>query len=526
MKQKKFLPIGIQDFRDLRERNCIYVDKTDLIYTLCTEAKHYFLARPRRFGKSLLLSTIKYLYSDEKQTLFKGLKIERQLDQIKTLPTIHLSLASDQSQIENLKDWIGELLDFTALQMGIEPYVTNHLDIKLAALINNAAKLTKHDKVILLVDEFDSPIVNQLGNKEKLKEAIAILRSLFNSVKNLDHKIELSFFTGITNVGKLSYFSTLNHLNNISQNAKFANICGYTHDDIDLYFTDYLQDLAATYNFSLADAKTLLFKWYNGYSWDGKNLLLIPFSVLVALSRLSVETIWAEGVTIPGILIDFFKQNQFNLQEIQSLEEITLQSSIFQELDIENLSIKTFLLQTGFLTIKDKNLDGSLRVGYPNLEVKQAISSAISSAIFSPSIDIVHTRAYEIAHTVMSLHTTRDIAPLAKILSSLFASIPHQLLQHKRESLYHSALYIIFYLASLQVDAEVSTSNGRADVIIHTEHSNIILECKYEKSAAVAVKQIFDKKYYAPYLTDGKQIIAIGCNFTDAGLELAAEFIG
>lgn len=523
MIQKKFLPIGIQDFRNLRERNCIYVDKTELIYTICTESKHYFLARPRRFGKSLLLSTIKELYSDNKESLFKGLYIEKHLPEFKTRPTVHINLSGLGTDTD-LGTALHRLLDTIEIKHALQLPKIEPLGIRFETILQ--AIYNKHNtSLVLLVDEYDAPIIARIGEPPELKHAIDLLRTLFGRIKALDEIIELSFFTGITNIGKDSYLSTLNHLLNITNHHRFATICGYSHDDIDIYFHDYLVALATAQNLSIHDAKSLIFKWYNGYSWDGLHFLLIPFSVLNAFSLLTVDTVWAQSASLPKVFLDFVQNSNFDLQTITAFENIETDSSIFQELNIENLSITSFLIQTGLLTVKYKTNYGDYIVGYPNLEVKQAVISLIGSHIFAPKHQTLNNRAYHIAKIINSLHTTRDITPLAKILSSLFASIPHQLLQHKRESLYHSALYIIFYLASLQVDAEVSTSNGRADVIVHTQHATFILECKYEKSAAIAVKQIFDKKYYAPYLTDGKQIIAIGCNFTDAGLELAAEFI-
>ena len=377
-----------------------------------------------------------------------------------------------------------------------------------------------------MVDEYDAPIISKIKEPERLQKAIITVRDLFSSVKALDGIIELSFFTGITNIGKDSYFSTLNHLLNLTDHYRYATICGYTHADTDTHLKDHVVALATRMALNVENTKAQLFKWYKGYSWDGENFVLIPFSVLSAFDRLSIDSVWAQSASMPSVFLDFIKKSNFNLQELIPREEMETSSSIFHEVNIERVSIDTFMLQTGFLTVKKRSTNGLLIVGYPNLEVKQAVNAAIGSEIFGNPSDLVITnRATEIAAIINNLHTSRDISPLQTILAALFANIPHQLLQHKRESLYHSALYTICYLASLQVDADVSTSNGRTDVIIQTASSCIILECKYEKSAEIAVKQVFDKKYYAPFLADGKQIITIECNFTDDGLTMAAEYV-
>jgi hypothetical protein len=360
----KKLPIGISDFRELIEGNYIYVDKTEYIYKLINQGKYYFLSRPRRFGKSLLLSTIRYLFQGYKD-LFKDLYIYDKWNWNETYPILridlsHLSITNEkefEDQMELLLKEIGKEYKYNYQKK----YKANgNLHLLIKKCYENYNK-----KVVILIDEYDKIILDNIENKEKAQKIREKLKSFYSTLKGLDEYIKFVFITGVSKFAKVSLFSGLNQLEDISLNKEFGNICGYTQNELESYFNDYLKDL------NLEEIKD----WYNGYNFL-KDTLYNPFDILLYLRNREFDSYWYKTGT-PSFLIKLIKNKKY---DVTQLENKIVKKNILEKFDIDDISIEALMFQTGYLTIKEvfhKEYGQEYKLGFPNKEVKISFSENI-----------------------------------------------------------------------------------------------------------------------------------------------------
>jgi hypothetical protein len=506
---KKLLPISIQTFSKLRETNCVYVDKTELIYNLTQGAGNtYFLSRPRRFGKSMTLSTLKSIYQGEKH-YFEGLWIEDKWDWSRRHPVIHISFNDFNYKNNSLEDVLSWSMDSQAKHHDIE-LETKDYARKFEELIQKLAK--SKGKVVILIDEYDKPIIDFLEtssprSKEdeypRARENRDILRQFYACLKSNDYNIELFFMTGVSKFSQTGIFSHLNHLKDITMDDDYATLVGYTQEELVENFDEYIEKAAKKIGYSkdecLQDIKT----WYNGYSWDATTSVYNPYSVLLFFQSPSFEAHWFSTGS-PKFLIDIIRKN-----DIFDFNKLKIQDVILKSYEIENLDIRTLMFQTGYLTVKQRDLrTGSYVLDYPNREVEQAMSRQILG-LMTGNVNKVDTPLFDAQDAFLD----NDMEQIIEILNSMIADIPSQLLTKKQEAFYHALVHLFFRYMGFRVESEVNTSRGRMDAVVQTETHVYIFEFKIKKTAAIAFQQILDKKYADKYRMSNKIIVGIGVNF-------------
>ncbi len=516
------LPLGIQSFQKIIDNDYLYVDKTEYIYHLIQDASYYFLSRPRRFGKSLLLDTIQSVFSEDK-AFFKNLWIYNSNFKFERHPVIRLDMSniSNKTSIELEISLLSEINE-KLLNEGFQTKDQIPSDA-LKTLIKSLYQKYQ-TTVVILIDEYDKPILDHLTNLELAEENRMILKGFYGILKSMDQYLKFMMITGVSKFTKSSVFSELNSLLDITLNEKFANICGITHLEFSKYFGDYINELSNQKNFSrYLNLHDEILKWYNGYSWDGKNLVLNPFSLLSFFIQKKFSGFWFTSGT-PKFLIDLIKDKPESFLNMQNLEigEWVLESS-----DIQNIQIEPLLFQTGYLTIKnvfyeEDDIIYSLTV--PNYEVKQALNMHILSE-FTGTGDVATQNFYR---EIKKSFSKGNLDNIPIILRSLFSSIPYQLHINK-EAYYHSIFYAIMHLLGFNINSEISTSKGRIDGVLELANKIYIMELKFydfeeklensEKEAVFhkllnqGMNQIKRIEYDKPYRSMGKQIYLVALAF-------------
>jgi hypothetical protein len=499
----KKLPIGISDFKKLREENFIYVDKTKYIYKLITEGGgYYFLSRPRRFGKSLLISTIRYLFEGRKE-LFKGTYIEDKWDWNNFYPVIRIDLSQIaitkeedfETQMELLLKEIGENYKYKYEKK----YKASG---NLFLLIKKCYDYYKK-QVVILVDEYDKVILDNIENKTEVEKIRDSLKNFYGVLKGLDEYIRFVLITGVSKFSKVSLFSGLNQLKDISLDPRYGNICGYTQNELEFYFKDYLQGL------NLDEIK----EWYNGYYFL-QDTLYNPFDILLFLDSKEFNSYWYEtGKT--EFLFKLLKNKDYQLPY---LTKAYYTNEILDKFDLEYISIEALMFQTGYLTIKEvKKIDNEkfFILNYPNKEVRQSFNRELLFYI---------TNEYQTDRTsklkIAILH--ENIEDIKHQLNIFFSSISYEIL--KNEYVYQAAIYGLIYSTGFNIILEDNTSKGRIDLTIIVNNSIVyILEFKViqdEKEKGNSINQILQKEYYKKYLNYEK-IYLIGIEFDKTNKKIA-----
>jgi hypothetical protein len=479
----KLLPIGISDFKELIQGNFIYVDKTEYIYKLINSGKYYFLSRPRRFGKSLLLSTIRYLFENHKE-LFKGLYIENKWTWNETYPVIRISFAIDLLKKEDYKKRIIQELLKNYLNNELDTFQKTEDEVELFEyLIINLYRKHKK-KVVILIDEYDKPILDLIENIKEAEQVRKYLKAFYSVLKNLDEYIKFVLITGVTKFAKVSLFSGLNQLKDISLDPRYGNICGYTQNELEFYFKDYLQNL------NLDEIK----EWYNGYYFL-QDTLYNPFDILLYLDSKRFDSYWYKTGT-PNFLIKLIKKREY---DVSDLENKIVKRNILEKFDIEEIRIEALMFQTGYLTIKEeyqKEYGQEYKLGLPNKEVRISFNEDILSIILSKEL------RENIADNIIEILKKQEIEKLKEQIEILISNISY--VHFNQESSYVIAVFSMLYSTGLNVITKDNTSKGRIDLTIIVNNSIVyILEFKVIKNSkekGKALKQIKEKEYYKKYL--------------------------
>ncbi|KZX12038.1 ATP-binding protein [Methanobrevibacter curvatus] len=510
----KKLPVGISTFSKIIEDNCIYVDKTEYIYEMLSAGNLYFLSRPRRFGKSLLISTLEEIFKGNKE-LFKGLFIYDNWDWDKNYPIIKLDFGNiSHKNPEQLEKSLEDFINQKARDYSID-IISKTLTSKFAELIEEIYKIS-NNKVVILIDEYDKAINSHLDNIEIAKKNRDILRDFYQVLKANDAYIEFILITGVSKFVKTSIFSELNNLNDITVHHKYAKICGYSQQELEIEFKDHIKEIAnekaTTENNLLSNIK----KWYNGYSWDGKNFLYNPFSILNFLDTGKFSNYWAQTGT-PKVLVDLIKKSDIDL-DIFTNEKIALYD--FPNFDLENLDFTTVLLQTGYLTIKEEELFddeySQYLIAIPNKEVKDSLFSYILSQYTNQLSDSLIPMTKTMLTNIIKL----DSKSLQRSFEILLHKIPNILYGDiKKESeAYYKILFMSWIqLLGFEIKSEIQTIKGRLDAILEQKNLVLIIEFKFSLNDNLddmienAFNQIVKKEYYKPY--QNKKVILLAVAF-------------
>ncbi|NIM14746.1 MAG: AAA family ATPase [Candidatus Aminicenantes bacterium] len=499
----KNLPLGVQTFRDFSEKNYIYVDKTRQIHDLFARGgKYYFLSRPRRFGKSLLISTLAELFSGNKE-LFKGLWIYDKIEWTQ-YPVILIDFSKiDYETPEKLKESIKEFLDNTAIFYGV---TLNKKKSYKESFVELIEKLSAKGRVIILVDEYDKPIIEYVEAKEidTAKKIRRVLKNFYGVIKASDAFLHFVFITGVSKFSRVSVFSDLNNLTDITLMDRFSTLLGYTEAELEHYFSPYMEQMVQKRGMSRSYLSETIHKWYNGYSWDGENFVYNPYSILNLFNANKFENYWFSTGT-PTFLTRLIKSQKTDITEFENLP---VKSYTFDSYDIENLEIPALLFQTGYLTVKKITVKGvkeTFHLSYPNQEVRDSFLTHLFGELTQKKMNL-STRVLDRMREAVEAD---DMERFVQEIKALFASIPQPIFIDGKEAYYHSIIYLVLRLNGAEVRAEDPTNIGRIDAVVETEKKIYIMEFKMG-SEQKALEQIKDKKYYEKYLGKGKEIVLMG----------------
>ena len=504
----KNLPISIQTFSDLITQDYLYIDKTKEIYNLFAQGgKYYFLSRPRRFGKSLLISTLKEIFSGNKE-LFKGLWIYDKI-QWQSFPVIHIDFSQISFQTPQILE--KELnLELEKISKSYHIILDQQRDFK-GKFVDLIEKLSEKGRVVVLIDEYDKPIIEFIETKaiEIAKENQKLLKNFYSVLKSMDAYTQFVFITGVSKFSRMSIFSDLNNLNDITIDDNFSTLLGITHDELITYFGNRIDLLSQKMKILRPDFLNYVKQWYNGYSWDGCHFLYNPFSIINFFSKGRFGNYWFATGT-PTFLINHIKNHE---KDIISLEKEEVDESIFESYDIENLGLLSMLFQTGYLTIKEIKLVGvksQYVLSYPNQEVKESFLKNFLADYTSEETTVVGNKILDLVKSII----IDDLESFFTIIKTIFASIPSPMFIRNREAYYHTIIYLVLELLGTNIHVEVHTNKGRIDAVIETTNHIYILEFKMG-TPTEALSQIEEKKYYEKYLSDGKPIQLIGIGFDE-----------
>ena len=507
MEEKKVkYAIGDQDFRSLREGGCLYIDKTPYIDRIINSGtKYYFLARPRRFGKSLFLSTLRYFF-EGRRDLFKGLYIDSTDWDWEQYPVLHLDLNSDKyDEPGRLDDVLNTLFVRWEEKYGITE-ISETYSQRFKNIISQA-----HDKtgkpVVILVDEYDKPLVGNLRKKDNFEHYRSKLASIYSNFKSSAEHIKLVFLTGVSRFSKLSVFSDLNNLKDITFDDSFADICGITENELLVGFQKGIGALAREYEFSYEDAIGQLKKNYDGYRFSKKGSdIYNPWSVLNAMDEVRFGTFWiATGST--SVVAEALQDADI---DIESTLNADWDIDDLAGLDLLNADPTALLYQAGYLTIDHyDSRSRTVRLKVPNEEVRKGLFKHLLPLYLKPKGS---TAKSVIDGITRSINRGRP-EEMLKSLKAYFAGIPYDL-KMDNENNFHNAFYILTTLIGLDAKAEVHTSEGRIDLLIETTEYVYVIELKYDASAEDALRQIEEKEYALQFETDNRKVFKIGVSFS------------
>lgn len=499
-------PIGIQNFEDLRKKGCIYVDKTALVHRLANAGKYYFLSRPRRFGKSLLVSTLETYFKGRKEA-FHGLAVEQLEKDWMEYPVLHLDLNGSKYTVhEDLDVVLAQHLCNWEKEYGITSRF-NDAAARFKDVILTAFEKTGR-QVVILIDEYDKPIVNNLGKKELTESYREVLQGFYSVIKSMDAQIRFCFLTGVSKIGKLSVFSTLNNLTDISLNADYAGICGISGKELRDYFDESIHKLAQSNDMTVEECYAELKNMYDGYHFSAKSDgMYNPFSLLNTFYAGRFSDYWFETGT-PTLLVNVMKQTSFDITTLSD-NVIVAEDDLNGMQDIISRPVPLFF-QTGYLTIKDYDKEfNEYTLGFPNDEVK----TGFLKFIYSYYVPVNPAEGNTTTSKLVRALRAGKSEEFMRILESLFANATYQI-QGDSEKNFQYAMYIIIELLGEYVQAERATSNGRIDLTIQTKDYIYIIELKVDNTADAALRQIEEKGYAKPFADDPRRLIKIGVSFS------------
>ena len=503
----KIYPVGIQSFEKIREGGYCYIDKTSLIYSLIKSGQYYFLSRPRRFGKSLLISTLEAYFLGKKE-LFKGLAMEGLEKDWTTHPVLHLDLNTQKYDTpEALNNVLEENLNYWESLYG-----ASESEIGVARRFNGIIRRAAEkagQKVVVLVDEYDKPMLQAIGNEPLLTDYRNTLKAFYGVLKSSDKYLRFALLTGVTKFNKVSVFSDLNNLMDISLSNRFANICGITENELYRDLEEDIRLLAEANGMNETEARQTLKEWYDGYHFaENTEDIYNPFSLLNTLAEMKFGSYWFETGT-PTFLVELLQRSKYDLHRLT--KEMATADSL-GGIDTMETNPVPILYQSGYLTIKgfDKEFR-TYELGFPNKEVEEGFTKFLLPNYASLSSG---NPSFEISSFVREVRGG-NIDAFMRRLQSFFADTPYELARDL-ERHYQNVLFIVFKLLGFYTQAEYRTSNGRIDMVVKTDRYIYVMEFKLDGTAEEAIRQINEKGYAAPFASDGRTLYKIGVNFSNA----------
>ena len=502
------MPIGIQSFEKLRRENYVYIDKTEIMYRLVSTSNPYFLSRPRRFGKSLLLSTME-AYFLGKRDLFKGLAIERLETEWNTHAVLHLDLNAEKyDSPERLHDMLER-----QLRGWEKTYETGSEGIthsgRFMEVIKKAYEKTGRG-VVILIDEYDKPLLNSFHDEALQKAFRETLTAFYTVLKSADQWLRFVFITGVTKFAQMGIFSNLNQLKDISLDPRYAALCGLTGDEIRADFVPELKLLAKENNLDDEACMERLTRMYDGYHFNYRNMVGIynPFSILNVLDSTMFENYWFASGT-PTFLAEMLKKTDFDLRELDGIE-VSAASLSDDRANINNPV--PMIYQSGYLTIKKYDERFQIyTLGFPNDEVKYGFLNFVTP-FYTPVAET--DTSFYIGKFIHELESG-DVDAFLTRLRAFFAGISYEL-NNRTERHYQTIFYLVFKLMGQFSETEVRSAKGRADAVVKTADYIYVFEFKLDGSADQALAQIDDRGYLIPYTVDGRKLVKIGVNFDPA----------
>ena len=497
-------PIGIQNFEKIRQGGFVYVDKTAHIYNLAATGDYYFLSRPRRFGKSLLVSTMEAYFQGRKE-LFKGLAIEKQEKNWTEHPVLHLDLTGNRYlTVADLYEKFELHLDRWETLYGRQGnYVSP--SSRFDAVIDSAYQKTGQ-KVVILIDEYDKPVIDNIDNPELMDSFRRELQGFYSVIKNKDGFIRFAFLTGVTKLGKMSVFSGMNNLRDISMDLRHSDICGISECELKTYFDGSVAELAESNGLTKDECYAKLKSMYDGYHFHHKaSGVYNPFSILNTFNVNEFKMYWFETGT-PTFLVRYLKQGKYNLDNISKND---VPANALTGTNYVSPAPITLMYQTGYLTISgyDSRFD-AYNLDYPNEEVKSGFLNSLSQ-LYAPALI---QGEFSVIRFIRDIERG-DVDSFMTRFTAFLSGNDYEI-QGDLELYFQNTMSVMLKMIGLYVKTEYHTSRGRIDIIFDTDKYVYIIELKRDQSPEIALKQIEEKGYDKPFLVSGKQIIKLGINFS------------
>ena len=506
MGQMRKLPIGIQTFEKLREEGFLYVDKTAMVYQIASTSTPYFLSRPRRFGKSMLLSTFEAYFQGKKE-LFKGLAIEKLETEWTEYPVLHLDLNAEKYDTpEALSNLLDSKLRGWESKYGIS-VSDNSLATRFGTVIQQAYEQTGR-QVVVLIDEYDKPLLQALLDAPLLESYRRTLKAFYGVLKSADRYLRFAFLTGVTKFAQVSVFSDLNQLQDISSWPDYATLCGITREELLQVFTPELEELGRFNGLTFEETMEQMTRQYDGYHfYPHCTGVFNPFSVLNAFKSRVMESYWFQTGT-PNYLADILKESDYDLRLL--IDGVEAASFAFAEYRAEARNPLPMIYQSGYLTIKDYDKEVKLyTLGFPNDEVRYGFLNFLVP--YYTNVTDGET-AFHIAKFMRELRAG-EVDAFMERLKVFFAGIPYEL-SDDTERHYQVIFHIVFTLMGQFIQSEVHSARGRADAVVTSRDAVYVFEFKLNGTAEEALHQIEEKGYLIPYHLDGKKLVKIGVEFS------------
>lgn len=507
MAAKKY-PLGIQTFSEIAKGNYYYADKTDVVYRLVHYAKYHFLSRPRRFGKSLFVSTLQAYFEGRKE-LFKGLAIEQLEQEWTEYPVIHLDLSGGKYySIENLHDILNMILLRQEEKYGIENNKSQAYSTRLTHILETAIQKTGK-QVVVLIDEYDSPMHDSMSDKVLQEKIRNIMRDFFSPLKEQEKNLRFVLITGISKFSQLSIFSELNNIKNISMKDEYSDICGITKEQLLTDFKDGIETMAAHNSLTFNETAEKLKEHYDGYHFTPNSPdIFNPYSIINALDDRDFNSYWFTSGT-PTFLIELLQKNGIDMLQLDNLWARDNRFDVPTDSITDPIPV---LYQSGYLTIKEYNSKLRMyRLGFPNEEVRQGFSESLYRYYAPTLMGELDTVVYKYREKVL---LEDDIEAFLPYLQTFYDKFPYTIINNN-ERHYQAVMFTIFSMLGADVKVEEPTPDGRIDMVLKTDTTIYVFELKYNKSADVAIQQIKQKDYAKIYAGDGRKIVKVGLNFSE-----------
>nr|WP_293532833.1 ATP-binding protein [Prevotella sp.] len=507
MAAKKY-PLGIQTFSEIAKGNYYYADKTDVVYRLVHYAKYHFLSRPRRFGKSLFVSTLQ-AYFEGKKELFKGLAIEQLEQEWTEYPVIHLDLSGGKYySIENLHDILNMILLRQEEKYGIKTDKSQAYSARLTQILETAIQKTGK-QVVVLIDEYDSPMHDSMKDKVLQDKIRNIMRDFFSPLKEQEKNLRFVLITGISKFSQLSIFSELNNIKNISMKDEYSDICGITKEQLLTDFRDGIEAMAAHNSLTFNETVEKLKEHYDGYHFTPNSPdIFNPYSIINALDDRDFNSYWFTSGT-PTFLIELLQKNGIDMLQLNNLWARDNRFDVPTDSITDPIPV---LYQSGYLTIKEYNHKLRMyRLGFPNEEVRQGFSESLYRYYAPTMMGELDSVVYKYREKVL---LEDDIKAFLPYLQTFYDKFPYTIINNN-ERHYQAVMFTIFSMLGADVKVEEPTPDGRIDMVLKTDTTIYVFELKYNKSADVAIQQIKQKDYAKIYAGDGRKIVKVGLNFSE-----------